>query len=907
MAEARRMVEDAQQKFAEAEVKLRATESLQDEARRSERAAARKLREAEARDDDVRRRMSSFKNDCDAKEKEIMLERQSLAERQRILSESQNKLLDSQALLNQREADILSKSQALKRLERELEQKKENIAAEMRALTDQKSDLELNALSLSEREKAVIEKEVLLSKKEQQLIVSQEVLASKEHKDIQNILAEQEIALQIKRDKFEAELLEKQKAVEEDIERKRRAWELRELDLKQQEELILEKEQDLEVQSRVITDKGIDLAEKMKSVQERESRLNKSENEIELTKSFLQKEREELNKAKINLESSLSSMEVEKVQIAEEKMRLELMKSETSELFVLEAKLKEEIDMIRAQKQQLDEEAEKLMTEKSKFETEWEIIDVKREELRREEERIAAEREQISKFLKDGRDSLNLEKEALRNQYKQDMESLTREREAFMSDSQRERSDWFSKFQKERADFLLEIECRKRELDDYVNQRREDIESNLREKERIFEEEKKRDLQHIASLKEGLIKEQDRVATALKKLESEKLEIKLDREQRDKAWAELQNLIDELHMQRLKLKEQREMLHADREEICTQAEQLKDVEDPKVDSDATVVPLMQNGVIESTPQVFSLVPPSEQTHKLRSAEDMQDTGRDSPPGSTVSWLKKCASLIFKHPSEEIKHFEPSLDSADEDEQLGSVEKELLRIDEKIRIEQEMQNVDPSIGYASQPSKTGSEEPKVIREVLPINEEGESLEVRKDVHESFVAGARKRRVDILSDSELQNDAASNKKRRQESGDADDGCAEMKQPSDDGQHVVSSSSQSDLSKEKVVNSLAEAERLLNIGSESVDAGISHARVHRSQVAQVRTCTITERTVVQEVLVMDGAEENRSNEKAPNEEKAKSELSEHDEDASEAKVEKPEAVKQRGKRRPKSKKKV
>ncbi|KAL9245972.1 hypothetical protein vseg_019562 [Gypsophila vaccaria] len=915
MAEARRMVEDAQLKFAEAEVKLRTAESLQDEAKRSERAAARKLQEAEAREDDLRRRLSSFKSDCDAKEKELMLERQSLAERQRVLSESQNKLLDSQALLNQREADILSKSQALKKLERELDLKKENIADEMRALIDQKSDLELNALSLSEREKVLVETEVLLSKKEQELIVSQEVLANKEHRDIQNILAEQEIALQSTRDKFEAEILEKRKTVEEDIEKKRRAWELREFDLKQREELILEKEQDLEVQSRVITDKGKDLAEKMKNVQERECHLNKSETEIELTKSYLQKEKEEFDKAKIDLQTSLISLEAEKMQITEEKKRLELMKSETSELFVLETKLKEEIDMIRAQKQQLDEEAEKLMTEKSKFETEWEIIDVKREELRREEERIAGEREQISKFLKDGRDSLNLEKEALRNQYKQDMESLAREREAFMSESQHERSDSFSKFQKERADFLLEIECRKRELEDCVNQRREDIESNLREKERIFEEEKKRDLQYIASLKEDLIKEQERVATALKKLEMEKLEIKLDREQRDKAWAELQNLIDELQMQRLKLKEQREMLHADRAEICTQANQLKDLEDVRIDTDATVVPHMQNTFIESTPQVFSRVPPSNQTHELRTAEDMQDAGRDSPPSSSFSWLKKCATLIFKNPSEEMKDYESSLDSArEDDEQLGSVERELLRIDEKIRKEQEVLIVAPSIEYASQPSKTGSDEPKVIHEVPSINEEGASLEVRKDVNESFVPGARKRRVGILSDSELENDAMSKKKRRQEGADTHDGCAESKQPSDDGQHVVSSSSQSELSKEKVVNSLAEAEKLLNISSEIVDAGISHAQFQQSQVAQsvliedeVRTCIVTEQTVVQELHVLNVGEANKSTEKAPSEEKTESQLSKQDEEPSEAKVDKPEAAKQRGKRRAKSKKKV
>lgn len=76
-------------------------------------------------------------------------------ERQKVLTESQNKLLDGQTLLNQREADILSKSQALRRIEKELEDQKENIAAERKNLMMQRSNLELNEISLSEREKVI--------------------------------------------------------------------------------------------------------------------------------------------------------------------------------------------------------------------------------------------------------------------------------------------------------------------------------------------------------------------------------------------------------------------------------------------------------------------------------------------------------------------------------------------------------------------------------------------------------------------------------------------------------------------------------------------------------------------------------------------------------------------------------
>ncbi|KAL9229451.1 hypothetical protein vseg_004915 [Gypsophila vaccaria] len=793
MVEARSFVEESRHKYGEAEMKLRAAESLRDEARRSERAAERKLQEAEAREDDHRRRMTSFKSICEAKENELTLERQSLAERLRVLSESQNKSLDSQALLNQREADILSKSQALKKLERELSDKKENIAAEMRVLACQKSDLELHAYSLSEREKVVVEKEVSLNLKEQEWLVSQEMLASKEHNDIHKNFAEQEMVLKHRRDEFDVEILEKRKLFEEDIEKKRRAWELKELDLKQQEDIILEKVQDLEVQSKVIADKGKDLALKMKNMQEREYRLKRSENEVGLTKNLLQKEREEIGRAKVDLENSLIFLEEEKKQISDEKVRFELINSETSDRLVLETKLKEEIDSIRARKQQLDSEAEKLKVEKAKFETEWEFIDVKREELRREEEQIAVEREVISNFLKDERDNLNLEKKAQREQYKRDLESLTNDREAMMRENQRERSDWFSKFQKEREDLLLEIECRKREMEDCVNKRREDIESYLREKDKIFEEEKERDLQHVSSLKEDLIKEQEQVAVELKKFEKEKLEIKADRKQRDRAWAELQNLIEELQLQRLKLKEQREMLHADREEILCQIKQLKKLEDAKPNSDHIVVSHMQKTSVEASTQVLIQVPQVEQTRAY-------------------------ASMVFKHPSEKFKHIESSLGSAYGNIKMASVEEESLKINENFITPQD-----------------GSEEPKVIHEVPSVDKETSLFEARKDVHESFfpspmTPGARKRRIDS-SNAMLQSDAKSNKKMRQKNGGAHDGCAKTKQPSCDGQHGVSSSSLSERSTEKVINSVAEIERYPKITLQKVDTGISHKHVQKN----------------------------------------------------------------------------
>lgn len=88
----------------------------------------------------------------EAKEKEIQLERQSLSYRQKVMQQTQERLLDAQALLNQREEYVLLKTQELKRYEKELDDLKSSIAQERLALGEEKISLELRASSLSARE-----------------------------------------------------------------------------------------------------------------------------------------------------------------------------------------------------------------------------------------------------------------------------------------------------------------------------------------------------------------------------------------------------------------------------------------------------------------------------------------------------------------------------------------------------------------------------------------------------------------------------------------------------------------------------------------------------------------------------------------------------------------------------------
>ncbi|KAJ4832087.1 hypothetical protein Tsubulata_037646 [Turnera subulata] len=665
LAEARSMAEDAQKKMLDAESKLHASEALQAEALRYHRAAERKLQEVEAREDDITRRINAFKTDCDAKEKEIGSERQSLSERRKALQQEQERLLDAQALLNQREDFVASRSQELTRLEKELEALKENIEKELRSLNDEKSNLKVTVASLHQREEAVIEKEALLNKREQELLVLQGKLASKESVEIQKVIANHEALLRTRKTEFEAELEMKYKLAEDEIEAKRRAWELREVDLSQRADLLQERENELEIQSRALVDKERDAAEKLNILADKEKDLSAAREDIEMRRKSLQQEKGEIAKMKLDLQRSLDSLEDEKKQVLDAKEKLETMKSETDELSVLETKLKEEVDRVRTQEQELLAEEEKLKAEKAKFEFEWESIDEKREELRREAERLAQEREAISTFIKEERDSLRRDKEAMRDQHKHDVESLHRDREEFMNKMEQERAEWFSRIQEEQAKFLSGIEMHKRELESSVEKRREEVESYLKDKEKAFELEKRNELQHISALREKTVKEMEQVALETKKLQAEREKINLEREQREDEWAVLNRSIEELKVQTQKLEKQRELLHREREEISAQIEQLNRLDDLKLALDMKKVVEMQNSSMVASQQKLSAIRNLDSSEggrlvspKLIGANSKRDSldaslvKRDvvSPHSSSpLSWLKRCTQLVFKNP------------------------------------------------------------------------------------------------------------------------------------------------------------------------------------------------------------------------------------------------------------------
>ncbi|KAI4327303.1 hypothetical protein L6164_019780 [Bauhinia variegata] len=670
-AEAHSLIDEAQRKFVEVEAKVQAAESLQAEANRYNHIAERKLQEVEGREDDLRRRIISFKSDCDEKEKDMILERQAISERQKVLQQEQERLLEAQTLLNQREHHILSRSQEVNRLQKELEDAKVKIEKERRALHDEKSNLGLMEATLKRREEALIKRATELDKKEQELLDFQVKLANRESGEIQKVMVDQEAALRTRNSDFEVELQMQRKLVENEIETKRRAWELKEVDLKQWEDQLQEREHELEVLSRALGERERDLMEMSSVLEEKDQKLKTAEEEFNLNKTLVQKEKEQIDKVKQDLQNSLHSLENKRKEVDHAKERVEALKNEADDLPVLKVKLKEEIDFVRSQKLELLAEADKLQAEKAKFEADWDLLDEKKEELRKEAECIAEEKMTVSKFIKDERENLRKEKEAIRHQYNQDLKSLAHEREEFMNKMAREHAEWFGKMQQERADFLKDIEMQKKELDNLIEKRREEVEGYLKEREKDFEQLKNNEIRNIGALKEKAAKELEQVSLEMKGLHAEREEINLDRERRNKEWAELNNCIEELKVQRDKLQEQRELLHADRIEIHAQTEELKKLEGLKVISDDNAIVEMLKYDMESNKQKILARKNWKQrtviqgdglnSHKEVASTNKgngfdtpnaQKPGVVSPPNiDRFSWIKRCTELIFKHSPE----------------------------------------------------------------------------------------------------------------------------------------------------------------------------------------------------------------------------------------------------------------
>ncbi|XP_020680394.1 protein CROWDED NUCLEI 4 [Dendrobium catenatum] len=670
LVEAQSMMETAQRMFDEAKSKTHEAEASQAEARRRQNTALRTLQDVEAREDELRRRIASFHAECEAKEKEVSLQRQSMNDSQKILHQEQERLMEGQSLLNQREEHLHVRLKELSRAEKELAEAKLKFENDSSTFGEEKANLELNVAALANREEALIKREALIDKKDRELLILQEKISNKEFDEIQRLKAEYQYSFERKTFEFEAEMEQRRKSLEGEMEMNRNACSVFEAELKQREQQILKMENSVRTDLHAISEKQEDVMKKLNLLEEKEKSLLLTERTLESKMQDLQKEKKEIDEMREELHKEKISFEDVKMQILRAEEKLAITANERNELLVIERKLKEEIDSFRAQMLELEVQAGKLKSEKEKFEIEWDLIDEKTEVLRKEAERIAEERRAVDIHLRNELDSLNAEKESLREQLKRNAESLSIERDDFMRKMEREHSDWFIKFHKEKEDFLNDVKIQRKELENSICRRREDVENYLKEKEEAFEQEKSKELQSIVSQKEEIAKQLRHAASELKRLDMERMEIAHDREQRQKEWSEINHFIEELNVQREKLQKQRELLHADREEIDKQIQHLLKLEHSNIELESRTLydsnadnPKVNIGNLSSRKGLYqkeaannSHNPDCQKislTDSLKNMSSMNASDNASPLSAPMTWFRKCAEVIFKLSPERV--------------------------------------------------------------------------------------------------------------------------------------------------------------------------------------------------------------------------------------------------------------
>lgn len=457
-----------------------------------------------------------------------------------------------------------------------------------------------------------------------------------------------------KKREFELEAEEKRKSLDEDLKSKVVEVEKKEVEIKHMEEKILKREQALDKRLDKIKEKEKDFESKSKTLKEREKIIRSEEKNLETERRQVNADREDFLNLKAELEKIRAANEEQLLKIREEKEQLKVSEEERAEYVRLQSELKEEIEKCRRQEGLLLKEAEDLKQQKEKFEREWEDLDEKRAEIEKELKSISEQKEKFEKQKVSEEERIKDEKKAVEDYVKREREALEMAKESFEANMEHERSVLAEKAQSEKKQMLYEFELQKSELENDLQKRKEEMENLLRKKDKLFEEEKERELNNINFLRDLARREMEEMKLERTKIEKERQEIEENKKHLQEQQLEMREDIDKLGDLSRKLKDHREQFIKEKERFILFVEQhksckncgeitsefvLSDIIASKEIENAEVLPkqgLVNNNVIGDDNQ--NLAAPARQ--------EIDKSPTAVPSVSPVSWLRKCTSKIF---------------------------------------------------------------------------------------------------------------------------------------------------------------------------------------------------------------------------------------------------------------------
>ncbi|KAF3653118.1 putative histone acetyltransferase HAC1-like [Capsicum annuum] len=636
LAEANALATSIEEKSLEIEAKLRAADAKLAEVNRKSSEVERKLNEVCAQENALRRERLSFIAEREAYETNLSRQREDLQEWERKLQAAEERLADGRRLLNQREQRANDTDTILSQKKNDLEDEQRKTVIANSELEDVRKSLEI---------------------KERELLDLQEKLNIKERDGIQNLMDEHRRVLHYKEEEFELELRQRRASLDGELKGKVLELEKKEAEVNHMDEKIKKREQALEKKMEKVKEKEKDHELKLKALKEKEKSLKNEEKSLGTERKQIVSERENLLALKAELENVKADLEKQQIKISEGTEQLKITEDERIKHARLQSELKQEIDKCRLLQEDLLKEAEDLKQEKERFEREWEELDEKRSEIKIDLQELNEQRKNFEKLKRTEEERISKEKLETENFVQRELEALKVARETFEATMDHEKSILAEQTQSEKSLMLHAFEQQKRELESDMQRKQEEMESTLHVREKLFEEEREKELRNIEYLKEIAHRDMEEMKLERVRLEKEKQEISANKGILEVQQLEMKKDIDVLVGLSRKLKDQRLAYIKERDRFIDLVKQKK-----SCSSCGEGIRVIEFSDLQALAEAESFeAPPLPSVAQEYLKDGLQGasgrTSDDLSPGAlntnsmvsagTMSWLRKCTSKILK--------------------------------------------------------------------------------------------------------------------------------------------------------------------------------------------------------------------------------------------------------------------
>lgn len=475
---------------------------------------------------------------------------------------------------------------------------------------------------------------------------------------VQQLIDEHQAKLDASQREFELEMEQKRKSIDDSLKSKVVEVEKREAEWKHMEEKVVKREQALDRKLEKHKEKEKDFELRLKGINGREKVLKSEEKALETEKRKLLEDKEIILNLKAEVEKIRAENEVQLSEIHKEKEGLRVTEEERSEYLRLQTELKEQIEKCRSQQELLLKEAEDLKAQRESFEKEWEELDERKAKIENELKNITDQKEKLERHSHLEEERLKKEKLAANENMQRELEALEVAKASFAETMEHERSMLSKKAESERSQLLHEIEMRKRKLESDMQTKLEERERELQVKEKLFEEERDKELSNINYLRDVARREMADMQSERHVIEKEKLEVDASKNHLEEQQTEIRKDVDDLVALTKKLKEQREQFISERNRFLSSMESNRNCNPCGELLSELVLPEIDNLEMPNMSKLANILDNEAPRQEMR---DISPTaaGLGLPvTGGTVSWFRKCTSKILK--LSPIKMTEPSV-------------------------------------------------------------------------------------------------------------------------------------------------------------------------------------------------------------------------------------------------------